>query len=130
MSRRGNCHDNAVVESFLQLLKRERIKKSSTERGKKPAAISLVTSKCFITVSVGMVRAIRCHRQNMKTSIINDSEVSRLSVAILHADFSGCTKNHEVKYSWKLFNITMITRTNFVMAQFRCPRYGKLHWSV
>lgn len=27
MSRRGNCHDNAVVESFLQLLKRERIKK-------------------------------------------------------------------------------------------------------
>ncbi|WP_207092115.1 hypothetical protein, partial [Pantoea agglomerans] len=39
-------------------------------------------SKCFITVSVGMVRAIRCHRQNMKTSIINGSEVSRLSVAI------------------------------------------------
>ncbi|MCK7037539.1 hypothetical protein L8Q44_20030, partial [Enterobacter kobei] len=36
----------------------------------------------FITVSVGMVLAIRCHRQNMKTSIINGSEVSRLSVAI------------------------------------------------
>ncbi|EAY7358912.1 IS3 family transposase [Salmonella enterica subsp. enterica serovar Sandiego] len=27
MSRRGNCHDNAVAESFFQLLKRERIKK-------------------------------------------------------------------------------------------------------
>ena len=27
MSRRGNCHDNAVVESFFQLLKRERIKR-------------------------------------------------------------------------------------------------------
>ena len=26
MSRRGNCHDNAVVESFFQLLKRERIR--------------------------------------------------------------------------------------------------------
>ncbi len=26
-SRRGNCHDNAVAESFFQLLKRERIKK-------------------------------------------------------------------------------------------------------
>ncbi len=25
MSRRGNCHDNAVAESFFQLLKRERI---------------------------------------------------------------------------------------------------------
>lgn len=27
MSRSGNCHNNAVVESFFQLLKRERIKK-------------------------------------------------------------------------------------------------------
>jgi len=27
MSRRGNCHNNAVAESFLQLLKRERIKR-------------------------------------------------------------------------------------------------------
>ncbi|WP_206689173.1 hypothetical protein, partial [Enterobacter asburiae] len=41
-----------------------------------------ITSKCFITVGVGMVRVIRCHRLNMKTYIINGSEVSRLSVAI------------------------------------------------
>ena len=27
MSKRGNCHDNGVVESFFQLLKRERIKR-------------------------------------------------------------------------------------------------------
>lgn len=27
MSRRGNCHDDAVAESFFQLLKRERVKK-------------------------------------------------------------------------------------------------------
>ena len=27
MSRRGNCHDNAVAESFFQLLKLERIKR-------------------------------------------------------------------------------------------------------
>ncbi|WP_284881662.1 hypothetical protein, partial [Citrobacter portucalensis] len=33
-----------------------------------------------------MVLAIRCHRQNMKTSIINGSEVSRLSVAIQLVD--------------------------------------------
>mgnify|MGYP001796727462 CR=1 FL=1 len=25
MSRRGNCHDNAVAESFFQLLKREKV---------------------------------------------------------------------------------------------------------
>ena len=49
---------------------------------KKPVAIFLITSKCFITVSVGIVQAIRCYRQNTKTSIINSSEVSRLSVAI------------------------------------------------
>ena len=27
MCRRGNCHDNAVAESFFQLLKRERIRR-------------------------------------------------------------------------------------------------------
>ncbi len=27
MSRRGNCHDNAVIESFHQLIKRERIRR-------------------------------------------------------------------------------------------------------
>jgi len=27
MSRKGNCHANAVLESFFQLLKRERIEK-------------------------------------------------------------------------------------------------------
>lgn len=27
MSRLGNCHDNAVAESFFQLLKRERVKR-------------------------------------------------------------------------------------------------------
>ena len=29
MSLRGNCHDNAVAESFFQLLKRERIKRKT-----------------------------------------------------------------------------------------------------
>lgn len=82
MSRRGNSHDNAVAESFSQLLKRERIKKMIYGRGKKPAAIFLISSKCIITASVGMVRAIRCHRLNVKSSIINSSEVSRLSLAI------------------------------------------------
>lgn len=27
MGRRGNCHDNAMAESYFQLLKRERIKR-------------------------------------------------------------------------------------------------------
>ena len=61
----------------MRLLKRERIKK---ERRKKPTTIFLITSKCL--VSVGMILAIRCHRQNTKPSIIKLSEVSRLSVVI------------------------------------------------
>lgn len=82
MSRRGNCHDNAVAESFFQLLKRERIKKKIYGTREEAAEIFLIISKCFITVSVGMVLPIRYHRQNMKPSVINGSEVSRSSVAI------------------------------------------------
>lgn len=82
MSRRGDCHDNAVAESFSQLLKRERIKKKIYDTREEARGDILITSKCFISVSVGMVRAMRCYRQNMKTSIINGSEVSRFSVAI------------------------------------------------
>lgn len=58
------------------------LRKRSTERKTKPETIVLITLKCFITVSVGMVRASIGHRLNMKTYIINASEVSRLSVAI------------------------------------------------
>ncbi len=29
MSRRGNCHDNAMAESFFQLLKMERIRRKT-----------------------------------------------------------------------------------------------------
>lgn len=29
MSRRGNCYDNAIAESFFQLLKRERIRRKT-----------------------------------------------------------------------------------------------------
>ena len=29
MSRRGNCHDNAVAESFFNLIKRERIRRQT-----------------------------------------------------------------------------------------------------
>ncbi|WP_409247922.1 DUF488 family protein [Enterobacter hormaechei] len=42
-----------------------------------------------------MVLANRCHRQNMKTSIINGSEVSRLSVAIQFADACLLCSEHK-----------------------------------
>ncbi len=34
MSRPGNCHDNAVAESFFQLLKRECIRRRTHNAGK------------------------------------------------------------------------------------------------
>lgn len=43
-----------------------------------------------------MVLANRCHRQNMKTSIINGSEVSRLSVAIQ----GNCYDNAPMESFW------------------------------
>jgi len=82
MSRRGNFHDNAVAQSFFHLLKRERIKKELRNAGRSSQRCFLITSKCFITLGVGMFQVIRCHRMNMKTSIINGSKVSRLAVAI------------------------------------------------
>lgn len=78
MSRRGNCHDNAAAESFFQLLKREQIKKKIYGTREEARSDIFDYSKCFNNKH----RPIRCHQQNTKTSIINGSEVSRLSVAI------------------------------------------------
>ena len=54
MSRRGNCHDNAVAETFFQLLKRERIRRS-TRPATKHVTISLIKSSFFTTSGDGMV---------------------------------------------------------------------------
>lgn len=81
MSRRGNCHDNAVAEIFFQCLKRERIKKNIYGTREETHSDIFDYIETFLTVSAGMVLAIRCHRQNMKISIINDSVVCRLPMA-------------------------------------------------
>ena len=47
-----------------------------------PESFKIAYIEMFYNSNVGMVLANTCHRQNMKTSIINGSEVSRLSVAI------------------------------------------------
>ena len=44
MSRRGNCWDNAVAESFFSSLKKERIRKKSTRTAKWRSTRSLTTS--------------------------------------------------------------------------------------
>jgi putative transposase len=56
MSARGHCYDNAPVERFFSLLKRERIRPGAPTRpGSKPRPMSLTTSKCS-TIGVGVTR--------------------------------------------------------------------------
>lgn len=50
-----------------------------------------------------MVRASRCHRLNMKTYIINDSEVSRLSVAIRR--YAHLAPNHLTEHAKQIDSI-------------------------
>lgn len=50
-----------------------------------------------------MVRASRCHRLNMKTYIINDSEVSKLSVAIHR--YAHLAPNHLTEHARKIDDI-------------------------
>jgi len=45
MSRKGNCWDNAMAESFFSSLKREWVQDSDTLQKSKPELISSATSK-------------------------------------------------------------------------------------
>ncbi len=82
MSRRGNCYDNAVAESFFQLMKLKPMKNKIYGTREEACSDNLITSKSFTTVELSMLRAIKCHRQNTKANIINGSEESELPVAI------------------------------------------------
>lgn len=54
MSRRGNCHDNVVTESFFQLLKRERIKRKIYLTRDAARSECSTTSRCSTTPSADM----------------------------------------------------------------------------
>ena len=51
MSRRGNCHDNAVAKSFFQLLKRERIRRKTYAIRDEARQDVFDYIECFITLS-------------------------------------------------------------------------------
>ena len=83
MSRRGNCHDNVVAESFSQLLKRERIQKKMY--GMQEEARSDIfkynemsyNCRCWHGSSDQMLPT------EYEINFLNGSEGARLSVAIL-----------------------------------------------
>jgi putative transposase len=62
MSRRGNCHDNAVAKSFFQLLKQERNKRKIYSSREDALVMCSITLRRFKTQNAGMVSTISCHR--------------------------------------------------------------------
>lgn len=61
MSRRGNCHDNAVAESFFNLLKRERIRRRTYRTREEARKDVSTTSRCSTTPSVSTSGTGCCH---------------------------------------------------------------------
>jgi hypothetical protein len=79
MSRRGNCHDNAVAESFFQLLKRERIRRK-TYGTRDQARQDVLT--CSTIRSGGTASATTCRRLSTMNSIFSACRVPGKLVAI------------------------------------------------
>jgi len=61
MSRRGNCHDNAVAESFFNLLKRERIRRRTYKPASKPGRTCSTTSR-YSTIPSASTSGTGCCR--------------------------------------------------------------------
>jgi len=104
MSRRGNCHDNAVAESFFQLLKRERIKKKIY--GTREEALSDIFD--YIEMFYNSKRRHGSGDQMPPTeyenNIIDGSEVSGLSVAIQSTRrFQPKIENLITRFMWCCF---------------------------
>lgn len=95
MSRRGNCWDNAVAESFFSSLKKNALGREYTKPGIWPGRISSITLKCSTTgpgVTVTLAASVRrpLNRLRREDRIRlwawgqskNDSQVSVKPVAI------------------------------------------------
>ena len=65
MSRKGNCWDNAVAESFFHTLKTELIYLEDFDTHEQPRQQCLNTSKCSITASAAIRRMATSLRWSM-----------------------------------------------------------------
>jgi len=82
MSRRRNCHDNAVAESFFQLLKRERIR-GKTYGSREAAKLDVFDCiEMFYNRSGGTASTMTCRRSSTISSIFSGCRGSRKLVAI------------------------------------------------
>ncbi len=69
MSRKGNCWDNAVAESFFHTLKTELIHHEDFQTRKRLIRQFLSISKCFITVRESTRAMATWHRSNMNNNL-------------------------------------------------------------
>lgn len=67
MSRRGNCHDNAVAESFFQLLKREKIRRQTYHSRDDASATCSSILRCSTTPNENTRTTGCCHLLTLKT---------------------------------------------------------------
>lgn len=66
LRRRDNCHDNAVVESFLQLLKREQVGRRPISHAIQHGRTCSNTLRCSTTRSASTRTTACCHWLTMK----------------------------------------------------------------
>ena len=84
MSRRGNCYDNAVAESFFQLLKRERIRRKTYATREQARADVFDYIEFSITQNVSMVGTGCCHPWTLNSNRIGSCKASK-KVGAIHS---------------------------------------------
>jgi len=86
MSRRGNCHDNAVAESFFNLLKREGYVAGSIVHAMKLARMCSTTSRCSTTRNASTSETECCRPSSSRSGRKSNPRVSTKFGAIHYGE--------------------------------------------
>jgi putative transposase len=85
MSRRGNCWDNAVAESFFKTLKVEKIYRQ-------PTLVNAVEMRLLVSEYVGHYNHIRPHSKNGGMSPVRYEQHKMEQAKTLGKNQAPCTK--------------------------------------
>jgi transposase InsO family protein len=91
MSRRGNCHDNAVAESFFQLLKWERIRRRIYADCEEARCDVFNYIETFYDRNAATATLAAFLRYSSNNSLLTGSGVSRSTRAI-HSESSNTNR--------------------------------------
>jgi transposase InsO family protein len=115
MSRRGNCHDNAVAESFFQLLSASGSSEKYIPRVKTLGVTSLITSKCSTTQNGVTARLTTCLWYSLRKSFPRGCKPSRkagaIHIAVLATHSTHGRATAAEKNSFRQFMKTAVTNT-------------------